>query len=249
MTESAFYRAGRKAGVTFRRAKWMWASVAGDESDAIRAEHGVGRDMAAVVREQATAGQNEVAQALLAELQHRLAGGVRNRLHRFEVAIVSDEQPTAFALPGGFIFVAQPLVDLCDADPDELAFVLGHEMAHVIRRHAIDRLISQKILSAASLASPGRGVFGPWIRRVGLQWLERAYSQEQEFEADELGVLLMRAAGFDLLGAVRLLERFQGLVSGQGRPDFGAYLSTHPPVQERMLRLRQRFELGGETPR
>ena len=246
MTESAFYRAGRKAGVTFRRAKWMWASVAGDEADAIRAEHGVGQDMAAVVREQATADQNEESQALLVQLQYRLAEGVRNRLHRFEVVIVGDEQPTAFALPGGFIFVAQSLVDLCDSDPDELAFVLGHEMSHVIRRHAIDRLVSQKILSAASQASPGRGAFAPWIRRVGLQWLEQAYSQEQEFEADELGMLLMRAAGFDVLGSVRVLERFQRVATGRGRSGVGAYLSTHPPVQERMLRLRQRFELGGE---
>ena len=244
MTESSFYRVGRKAGVSFRRAKWMWASVAGSEGDAIRAEYGVGRDMAAVVREQTRCGQDEEAQAWLADLQRQLAAGVRNRLHRFEVTLVGDDQPTAFALPGGFIFVAEPLVDLCERDRDELAFVLGHEMSHVIRRHAIDRLISQKVLSAASLVSPGRGVLAPWIRRVGLRWLEQAYSQEQEFEADELGGLLMRAAGLDLSAAVRALDRFRRLASSVDRPGFGTYLSTHPPVQERIRRLQERFELG-----
>ena len=154
---------------------------------------------------------------------------------------------TAFALPGGVIFIAQPLVDLCESDPDELAFVLGHEMSYIIRRHAIDRLISKKILSAAARASPGRAVFVPWIRRVGLQWLERAYSQDQEFEADELGVLLMRGAGFDPLGSVRVLARLQRLASSPAPSGLVAYLSTHPPVQERILRLRQRFEFRGEN--
>ena len=244
MGESTFYRVGQKAGVTFRRAKWLWASVAGSEEDAIKAEYGVGRDMAAIVREQVPDALNEDAQALLTDLQRLLASGVRNRLHRFHVKIVGDDQPTAFALPGGFIFVAEPLAELCGYDRDELAFVLGHEMAHVIRRHAIDRLVSQKVLSAASLASPGRGVLAPWVRRVGLQWLERAYSQEQEFEADELGVLLMRAAGFDLSGSVRVLDRFLRLAPSANRSGLGAYLSTHPPVRDRILRLEQRFEIG-----
>ena len=243
MADSTFYRAGRKAGVTFRRAKWLWASVAGSEDEAIKAEYGVGRDMAAIVREQAPDAPNENAQALLTDLQRRLEGGVRNRLHRFQVTVVGDDQPTAFALPGGFIFVAEPLADLCNHDPDELAFVLGHEMSHVIRRHAIDRLLSQKVLSAASLASPGRGVLAPWVRRVGLQWLERAYSQEQEFEADELGVLLMRAAGFDLAGSVRVLDRFLRLAPSSDRSGLGAYLSTHPPVRDRIDRLQRRFDV------
>ena len=159
------------------------------------------------------------------------------------MTVVGDDQPSAFALPGGFVFVAEPLANLCAYDADELAFVLGHEMSHVIRRHAIDRLISQKVLSAASLASPGRGVLGPWIRRVGLQWLERAYSQDQEFEADELGVLLMRAAGFDLAGSVRALNRFHRLTPSSDRSGLGAYLSTHPPVQDRILRLEERFDI------
>ena len=108
----------------------------------------------------------------------------------------SRDQPTAFALPGGFIFVARPLVALCERDRDELAFVIAHEMAHVIRRHAIDRLLRQKVLSAASMAAPGRGALGSWVRKVGLEWLERAHSQDDELEADALGVRLTRGLRF-----------------------------------------------------
>lgn len=245
MTKSGFYRLGQKAGVTFRRARWVWESVAGNEDDAIKAEYGVGRDMAAVVREQTPiGGRDDTTQALLDQIKQQLTGSVRNPLHRFEVAVIDEEQPTAFALPGGFIFIAHRLVQLCERDRDELAFVVAHEMSHVIRRHAIDRLISQKVLSAASLASPGRGMLAPWIRKVGLQWLERAYSRDQEFEADELGTLLLRAAGFHPAGSVRLLHRFRSLDAATHSTGLGAYVSTHPPVEDRILKLRQRFELA-----
>jgi predicted Zn-dependent protease len=240
--KSGFYKFGQVAGVKFRKAKWMWESVAGSEDDAIRAEHGVGRDMAAVVREQSRAGTDPDVAAILDEISARLAKSVRNRLHRFDVSTVSDDQPTAFALPGGFIFVAESLVTLCGRDQDELAFVVAHEMAHVIRRHAIDRILSQKILSVASLASPGRGVLGPWIRRVGLKWLETAYSRDNELEADELGARLVRAAGYDPTAAIRLLERLGRLEQGPARL-LGAYLSTHPPVKDRITSLRLALKL------
>ena len=245
MTKSSFYRFGQKAGVTYRRARWMWESVAGNEDDAIKAEYGVGRDMAAVVREQTPGDPDSETLVLLDGLRQQLARSVRNPLHRFDVTVVGEDQPTAFALPGGFIFVAARLVQLCERDRDELAFVVAHEMSHVIRRHAIDRLVSQKVLSAASLASPGRGILALWIRKVGLQWLERAYSREQEFEADELGTLLMRAAGFDPAGSVRLLHRFRGLDAASHQTGLGAYLSTHPPVADRITKLRQRFDIAG----
>jgi Zn-dependent protease with chaperone function len=244
MANNAFHKLGRIAGVQLRKAKWMWQSVAGTEADAIRAEHGVGQDMAAVVLQDMRRDPDQATQALLDEVRGKLTVVVRNRLHRFQTTAVTADQPTAFALPGGFIFVAGTLVHLCQRDRDEVAFVLAHEMAHVIRRHAIDRLLQQKVVSALSLASPGRGVLAPWIRRVGVQGLERAYSRDQEFEADELGVRLIRAAGFDAAGAIRLLQRLSEL---DRRPDplgLGTYLSTHPPVEDRVRRLRRLMLVG-----
>jgi Zn-dependent protease with chaperone function len=78
---------------------------------------------------------------------------------------------------------------------------------------------------------------------VGVQFLERAYSREQEFDADELGGMLMRAADFDPSGSVRALRRFERLDSGGDGAGLGAYLSTHPPVPDRVARLRERLEL------
>ena len=174
MVGNAFYRLGRITGVQFRKAKWMWQSVAGSEADAIQAEHGVGRDMATVVLEETPRDLDQTTQALLDDVEGKLTPVVRNRLHRFQMTAVNPDQPTAFALPGGFIFVARSLVHLCDRDRDEVAFVLAHEMAHVIRRHAIDRLLQQKVVSALALASPGRGALASWIRQVGFQGLAPA---------------------------------------------------------------------------
>ena len=241
VTKSGFYKFGRLAGVKYRKAKWIWESVAGDEDEAIRTEHGVGRAMAATVRDQTPCDPDPELQAFLEVIQVRLADRVSNPLHEFEVTPTQEAQPTAFALPGGFVFVARSLVELCDHDQNEIGFVVAHEMAHVIRRHAISRILGQTAMSAAALASPARGTLAPWIRKVGVQWLERAYSREQEFEADELGAMLMRAADFDPAGSVRALRRFEGLDKTTDSLGLGAYLSTHPPVADRVARLRERL--------
>jgi predicted Zn-dependent protease len=243
MAESAFYRLGRITGMQLRKVKWMWQSVAGSEADAIQAEQAVGRDMAAVLLEETPCDVDRTTQGLLDEVGGKLTPVVRNRLHRFQMTAISANRATAFALPGGFIFVARSLVQLCNRDRDEVAFVLGHEMAHVIRRHAIDRLLQQKVVSAVALVSPGRGVLASWIRQIGLQGLERAYSRDEEFEADELGLLLMRAAGFDPAGAIRALERLGELDRTPDPLGLGAYLSTHPAVEDRVRRLRSEFSI------
>ena len=234
---SVFYRIGRLAGRKARKATWVWHSLTGDDDKAIEAEHGVGADMAAVVREKSGVEADPALRAQLDRTVTALAGVVRNRLHRFEVGVVRDEQPTAYALPGGFIFLTASLADLCGRDRDELAFVVAHEMAHVVRRHAVKRVLRQTAYSAASILTPGRGVIAPWLHRIGLEWLERAYSREQELEADALAVLLTRAAGFDPEGALRLFERLRALEPAGGK-GMGAYLSTHPPVDDRVAALR-----------
>ena len=247
MTRSASYLFGRLAGRQFRKAKWMWDSVAGAEDDAIRAQQGLGREMAAAVREQAPGPADPAVQGLLDEVAAALADRVRNPVHRFEVTAVAGDHPTAFALPGGYIFVAPALVELTGRERDELAFAIGHEMAHVIRGHAIDRIKlewSQKAIAAVSVATPAGRTVAPWLRRVGVQWLEKAYSREQEFEADELGGRLMRAAGFDPLGALRVLEKLGDIDAGTDPAGLGAYLSTPPPTDARIHELRERLELG-----
>ena len=239
MDERSSYKLGRLVGKKLRKAKWIWESFVGSEEESIRAEYGVGRNMTEAILEQTLRDTDPQLQESLEEIQCLLAKSVRNRFHRFKVMVVVEDAPTAFALPGGFIFLTRSLVEFCDNDRDEMAFVIAHEMAHVIRRHAINRVLTETALSAAALASPGRGWFVSWFRRVGLQALERAHSREQEFEADMLGVLLTRNAGFDPAGAIRLFERFLQLSTNRSPTKLGSYFETHPDVSERILKLRK----------
>lgn len=227
------YLVGRLAGKKFKKAKWIWESAAGSEDDAIVAERQMGLDLAAKVRQESRRPADPAVQALLNDILGVLAERVANRTHRFEITALADTQRAAFALPGGYVFMSTALVELAGRDRDELAFVIAHEMAHVIRRHAIDRWLTDKALAAVSMATPATRRLSPLIRRLGMDGLSKAYSRQQEDEADELGVKLAVASGFDPAGAVRILQRLAASDEGF------TFLSTHPPTAQRVRRLRE----------
>jgi predicted Zn-dependent protease len=146
---------------------------------------------------------------------------------------VNVPEVNAFALPGGFLFVTRPLLDLCGRDPHETAFVIAHEMAHVLYGHAMERLMQGWMLDAAGRMMPVRGVAGAWLLQQASELVHKAYSRDQELEADALGARLMRAAGYDGGAALRLLGRLpSGPASG-----LDAYFASHPPVGERLVNL------------
>ena len=232
-----FYNLGRKVGPKIRRAKWFWQSIAGTEADAIKVEHEVGLDLAREIRRQLELAQKPQAAQMLNETGHRLIACVANKSRKFSFETVKGTEPNAFALPGGFIFVTGSLLELCQWNRDEIAFILAHEMSHVIRGHAMSRIISNSAIATASRAAPIRGVLAGWLRKVGVQFLESAYSQDLEFEADKLGVRLVAAAGYDPGACVQLLSRLAKLSQPAGQFDLGSYFSSHPPFKTRIQNL------------
>jgi predicted Zn-dependent protease len=229
-----FYSLGRKVGPKVRKAKWIWQSLAGSEADAITVEHEVGQDLAREIRRQLGLDRDPQIEQMLNEIGHCLAACVANKSRRFSFESVEGAEPNAFALPGGFVFVTKSLVELCGRNQNELAFILGHEMGHVIRGHAMNRIISNSAIAAASRAAPIRGVLSGWLRKVGVQFLESTYSQELESEADKLGVRLVAAAGYDPQAGVQLLSRLAKLNSSSSGFDLGSYFSSHPPFEDRI---------------
>jgi Zn-dependent protease with chaperone function len=152
------------------------------------------------------------------------------------------------ALPGGFVFISHSLVDLCERRPEELAFVIGHEMGHVIRGHAWDRMVNQTMLNAASVVILRAGVLGGWLRNSGMKLLQSAYARDCELEADELGLRLASAARFAPGGAIALLRRIERLAADPA--SLGQYFASHPPASERIARLEPmaRPICGPDTP-
>lgn len=238
MTDSLFYHLGRKVGPKVRKARWVWESMTGTEADAIRLEHGVGLDLAQEARQQLDLDPDAEARRALNDIGLRLVDRVADKRRSFHFELFLANEPNAFALPGGFISVSRPIVDLCRGDRDEVAFILAHEMSHVIKGHAIERIVTNSAVSMASRATPVRGVLGPWLQRVGVRFLETAYSRDHELEADRLGVRLAAAAGYDPRASMRLFKRLAELKAAPNPLNLGEYFSTHPTFDVRIRSIQ-----------
>jgi predicted Zn-dependent protease len=228
-----FYNLGRMAGPHVRKAKWAWLSATGTEAEAVKAEYDVGLDLAGQIRLELTLDREPDASGVLGEIGTKLSARVANKRRTFSFEIVRSGDPNAFALPGGFIFVTHSLLELCEWNKDQIAFIVGHEMSHVIRGHAMDRIVSNSAIALGARAAPLRGLGGAWLSSVGVKFLQSAYSQDAELEADTLGILLAEAAGYDGRGAVTMLARLAKLTSPARQSDLGAYFSTHPGFEVR----------------
>lgn len=213
--------------------------MTGSEAEAIRAEHEVGQDLARQIRRELRLDPEPRTAQMVNEVGFRLAGCVANKLRRFSFDVVEGGEPNAFALPGGFVFVTRSIVELCEWDEAEVAFILGHEMSHVIRGHSMDRIISNSAIALGSRAAAVRGSVLGWLQKVGVRFLESAYSQELELEADSLGVRLVEAAGYDCESCVRFLSRLDEQSRSSGQSDPGSYFSSHPDFEERIDNLKR----------
>ena len=161
---------------------------------------------------------------------------------RWEFAIIDDKSPNAFAMPGGKIGFNLGMFPYAPTD-DDIAVILGHEVAHVICRHGAER-VSQQLGVAAAVAITGEATKNKdpqkrqaWVAAVGLGsqlGVLLPYSRGHESEADHLGLLFMARAGYDPEKAPAFWERFSK-IGGARPPEF---LSTHPADRTRVQQLR-----------
>ncbi len=235
-----FYNIGRRLGraaiPAIRKTKWIYNGLAGSEDEALQAEAELGSALAVEMRAATQPATDPALAPVVAELCQRLARYVRDKQRTFHCEVIHDESPNAMALPGGYIFIHDSLVDFCERRPDELAFVIGHEMAHIIRRHAWDRTLNEAVLKVASSVGRRAGVLGGWLRQNGMGILQSAYSRDHELEADELGLRLMVAAGFAPEAPISMFQRIERL--GREPGIIGQYFASHPPAAERMEHLK-----------
>jgi len=172
---------------------------------------------------------NELGQALAAKSPRQ---DVRYHFH-----VVAMDEPNAFALPAGHIYVSRGLLALLN-DESELANVLGHEIGHVAARHAAQRDTLMKVMTvlntvgmigAAAGGATVNGNGGP-AGNPGLY----AYSRRQESQADEIGQDLAVATGIDpagMAGLLRSLDAYERMERGFSRRT--GYFDSHPAARER----------------
>jgi predicted Zn-dependent protease len=234
-----FYSLGQLVGPKLRKGKWVWNSLTAGADEIIQAEFEMGRDMADALVRQMPLDEDLEAARLVVGLGERLAGRLTNRRRRFAFHLVRAEMANAWALPGGFIFVTRPLVLLCESDPDELGFVLGHEIGHVVHGHAFERLVSSTLLGAASKAAPLGRLITSRVVDTGIRLMQSAYTQDQELDADRFGVRLAASASLDPGAAIRMMRRLEAEHHDGPLPGILEYFSTHPPFPDRIARIQR----------
>lgn len=153
------------------------------------------------------------------------------------IKVIDKDLMNAVSLPGGYVYVFKGLIDKVDND-DELAGVIAHEIAHITARHAVKRI--QNVYGALILQGLASQSNTKVAQGVGLALtsLFMEYSQEDEFEADRLGVKYLKKAGFDPTGMARLLEKLRQ-EEEKGKIREYSYWRTHPYISQRISVVNQ----------
>lgn len=161
----------------------------------------------------------------------------------WEVHVISLDEVNAWCMPHGKMAVYTGLLQKIQPTDDELAAVLGHEMAHALREHVREQ-ISQQMATQAVLGIAGALLgLGEAAQNLGSMvanvTIGLPHSRTDETEADRIGLELAARAGFDPRAAVALWQKMQKLASGGQPPQF---LSTHPSDEARIADVRQYAE-------
>jgi len=164
----------------------------------------------------------------------------RNYLN-YEFYILDEEGMNAFTLPGGFIFLNKGLLD--QANEDEVAFVIAHEIGHTAARHSVKRLQASLgvnfILSFALRSVESSSIESA----IGIVYnvVSLGYSRQDELLADSLAVRYTKASGYNPKAGLTLMEK----LSIDQNNDFSlTFLRSHPPAEQRAQNIRRQVYLN-----
>ncbi len=161
---------------------------------------------------------------------------------RWRVHIIrNDTVYNAFCTPGGYIYVYTGLIKFLDTE-DELAGVLGHEMAHADLRHSTDQMTkSYGLRLIVGLITGGNGDL---LASIGLNLAGLSFSRSDEREADEHSVLYLNDTGYDPRGFAGFFQKLARQGETMGALQF---LSTHPNPENRVAAIEKKWrELGSK---
>jgi Zn-dependent protease with chaperone function len=159
----------------------------------------------------------------------------------WEINVIDSNQVNAWCMPGGKIAVYTGLIDKLNITDEELAAVIGHEIAHALREHARERMGRAQMAGlGAAVAEIGLEIFtGVRLGGAGNSFAQAMFvlpnSRENEQEADRIGVELAALGGYDPRAAITLWQKM-GKASGGSAPP--QWLSTHPSNETRIRDLQ-----------
>jgi predicted Zn-dependent protease len=152
---------------------------------------------------------------------------------KWEVNVINSKELNAFCMPGGKIVFYTGILEQLKLTDDEVAMIMGHEMAHALREHARERMgktaatrVGANLLSGLL----GLGSVGDTVLNMGGQLLTLKFSREDESEADLVGMELAARAGYDPRAGVSLWQKMAA--ANKGAPP--QFMSTHPSSDTRI---------------
>jgi metalloendopeptidase OMA1, mitochondrial len=199
------------------------------------------------IKQQEKLSTNPQKTAMVQRVGERIAAVVGNDLPsaEWEFALFASDQVNAFALPGGKIGVYEGILRLASTE-DELATVIGHEIAHVTARHGAERFTQAVGLTAVGVgldaALSGRD---PQTRQLAMAayglgatvGLVLPHGRSAEREADEIGIIYAARAGYDPRAAISFWQKMEAEAAKGTRPP--EFLSTHPSGETRIRELQR----------
>lgn len=173
------------------------------------------------------------------------ANGMSDELKNFawEFNLINDKQVNAFCMPGGKIVVYEGLMKLISSD-DELAVVVGHEVAHAVAKHSNERMSQQLVaqygaaILGSAVSNRGAAVqqLASTVFGVGAQYgVMLPFSRKHEYEADYIGMALMTIAGYDPNAALAFWQK----MSAGTQASVPEYMSTHPSDANRIAAIKK----------
>ena len=208
----------------------------------VEEEIDMGRRVDAEVRREMPVLKDTEITAYVRSLGRRLAQHAPGPKYPYSVSVVDYREINAFALPGGPIWMHRGLMHAASNEA-QVAGVLAHEVAHIAQRHSADQV------TKATVANWGLGVLGAFLGNTGgagaaqiaagflTNGVFLKFSRDDEREADQVGLQIMRRAGWNPRGMVELFE----VLRREAKRDPGSvetFFSSHPAPHDRINRLQ-----------
>lgn len=207
----------------------------------------LGKDVVKEVEATETVLNNAQVQNYVSKVGKKIAKICDRKDVAYTFKVLDNEEINAFACPGGFIYIYKGLMKKMDNEA-QLAAVLAHEVGHVVARHSIKRL--QAIYGYSIVMEVA---LGDKMSNTARQMIDAAtgvvllgYGRDNEYQADEYGILYAKKAGYNPKGMVQVFEKFKQM-EGSPPNTFEKLLMSHPPASDRIANGNNEIKTVGGT--
>jgi predicted Zn-dependent protease len=210
----------------------------------IKEEEEMSRQMMAMIYKYLDVIDDPVLVPYVNKIGNRILATLPKQPFNYQFHVINEDIYNAFATPAGHIFVYTGLLNAMQTE-EELAGIMGHEVAHVYCRHISQKIERSKKIRMATLAGAAAGLLlgmggaseaGSAVSMGSAaagQSAELAYSRENEMQADQVGVDFLTKANYSADGLLQILKKIRGK-TWFGSDQIPTYLMTHPAVEDRI---------------